>query len=77
MELKKLNSQEIELSSFKRFYGYVIKLSREMLDAHREKNNIPHDEFIELLISFEDEGKTVRMTYREFKQRILSQRALD
>ena len=60
----------IEKSSFKKYYGYVIGLSRERLDKYRLSQNILHDEFIEILVTFIDERKTIKMSYYEFKKRM-------
>jgi len=71
-EIQRTESTQIELTSFKRFYGYVLSVSREKLDKHREINRISHDDFIEILIKFEDEDRTIKMSYREFRDRLLS-----
>jgi len=69
-EIKKVEETGIVQSSFKRYFGYVLQLSKEKLDAYRETNNISADDFIELLITFVDEERTIKMSYREFKKRL-------
>lgn len=64
------NDLDIARFSGKRYYGYAIHLSKNKLDEYREEQGIAHDDFTEILITFKDEGTTIRMSYREFKKRL-------
>lgn len=70
MDLAKTESTALVKSSFTRFYGYVIHVSREKLDEYRESNNIDPSDFIELMISLDDEARTIKMSYAEFKKKL-------
>lgn len=75
-EVQPLN-QSRDLSTWfddmpKKYYGYVINISRDQLDQTREKNGVSINDFIDILIRFGDENRIIRMGYAEFKRRLLS-----
>lgn len=57
--------------STKKYYGYVINVSREQLEEVRERRGITKDEFIEVIINFLDEKKSIKLDYNDFRRRLL------
>ena len=56
----------------KKYYGCVISISASKLEDMRESRNVSKEEWIEVIVNFLDESRSIRMDYREFKNRLLN-----